>query len=469
MSDWDQEERSDDDDDDDDTSSDDIFYDSEEDATPFDNHLYEDLEMGATLEEIRRIVYRRPRSVHWVSPSGEISMHLAARESGDLSLIRFLWEEWPASVAEPDAVGRLALHHAAGSRAPLRTIAFLAGSYPGALRTQDEKGRVPLHLAVQRKRPTNIIEYLVGQRPESIREVDSDGRTALHLVFTKCWANSPKAALVQHLIRACPDAIRQRDRHGYLPLHVAAREVSDAQILQLLVDPWPESVRVATADDGRFPLHLAAAASGCFRSLDSVDFFRAAWPESIRAGDSHGDLPLHLAAAAGTTGVNEIRHLVQAWPPSVQVANARGHLPVHVAVCRRSPPRIDAVEVLLDEHPPSAAATDLGGSTPLHLAATGGIGSFLPSVYEPWRTQFHPRPSVADLIRFLVEQAPASIQVRDRQGLVPLHAAAASDASLDALFALATAWPGAVARQRRKEGGSRGPKRRRLSPSTLLA
>jgi ankyrin repeat protein len=435
-------------DDEDEDSDDDFFFDDDDDeATDFDHELYEMLEMEAPLEEIRPIVFRRPHSVRWVSfRDGENAFHLASRRSGGPDLVRFLWQEWPESVRVADASGRLALHHAASADADLRTIEFLVERNPGSVQERDDKGRIPLHYAVQRKKSLRILEYLVGRRPESIREVDSDGRTVLHLAFTECWSYSPTVPLIEYLIRRLPEAIRQTDRNGNLPLHVAAREVSDPRVLRLLVDPWPESVREATAVGGRLPLHIAASSSIGFRA--SVQFYLNLWPESIRAVDSNGNLPLHVAAAT-SAGADEIRPLLQAWPPSVQARNASGLLPLHFAVCRPRNPSIRVVRLLLNEHPPSARATDLeGGSTPLHLAATGGRGS-LPSVHEPdgpitVLSEADRSSEVLEIVKLLAEQASESVQMANRQGFLPLHVAAATDAALDVVFTLATAWPEAV-------------------------
>jgi ankyrin repeat protein len=116
--------------------------------------------------------------------------------------------------------------------------------------------------------------------------------------------------------------------------------------------------------------------------------------------------------------------LVRTNPATTQVANADGSLPIHLALAAKEP-SVKVVRILVKESPESLRAANGAGILPLQLAVS------------------RPNRSLA-LVRRLAEPWPEALKVSGRNGLLPLHVAAASGASLDVLFYLATKGPAAV-------------------------
>ncbi len=141
-------------------------------------------------------------------------------------------------------------------------------------------------------------------------------------------------------------------------------------------------------------------------------------PGSVEVADSLQALPLHRALDADRGKVAAL--LLNTAPATVR-ALCRGALPIHIAAKRCS---VGVVWMLLDAAPDTAAALDCRphglhqGGTPLHYAVArrpGGPGSLA-------------------VVRLLLLAAPESARVADARGQVPLHGAAAGEAS-SSLFA----------------------------------
>jgi Ankyrin repeats (3 copies) len=234
-----------------------------------------------------------------------------------------------------------------------------------------------------------------------------------------------------------PPMRQQGRRHSddnYLCLAVQCRSV---EVVQLLVQTWPDSVRERLSD-GALALHHAAHAVTCGeRSLDVVQYLVEQHPHSVRAKCRWGELPLHYAARGYAVSLPVVQFLVEQWPLSVREKAHRGFLPLHSAVyCSDTRSIVDVVRYLVGCWPGSIYERTNDGSLPLHLALESR------------------RPDMATL-RFLLEQWPDSIQEADDRGMLPLHLAAVSDAPLDLVYFLASKWPGAVLP--RHETGSNDP------------
>mmetsp|Transcript_120065 Transcript_120065/g.179380 ORF Transcript_120065/g.179380 Transcript_120065/m.179380 type:complete len:504 (+) Transcript_120065:85-1596(+) len=104
---------------------------------------------------------------------------------------------------------------------------------------------------------------------------------------------------VDKILEEHPDSIREVVESS-LPLHCALEEIDRGDdddddslrvVIQRLVDAYPESVKMAIADDGRLPIHCA-----CGETLQSIPVLRYLldrYPESINAKDIEGFTPLH--------------------------------------------------------------------------------------------------------------------------------------------------------------------------------
>jgi ankyrin repeat protein len=90
-----------------------------------------------------------------------------------------------------------------------------------------------------------------------------------------------------------PSSVRWAWPDGTIPLHDAAARRQDANLVQFLVEQWPESVQMADAQ-GRLALHHASS-SGSHAELDTFQFLVLQYPGAVCVKDDKGRIPLHHA------------------------------------------------------------------------------------------------------------------------------------------------------------------------------
>ena len=157
--------------------------------------------------------------------------------------------------------------------------------------------------------------------------------------------------------------------------------------------------------NGEIPLHLA-----CLHSLSIVKEVGAHTTDpNVRS--NLGETPLHVACRVGNCNV--LKYLVRNMHCDKSVQNDKGQLPLHIACCRLS---VNLVEILsnpkdlniqttADEISTYFYKTILSGDTPLHIAC---------------------RTTIMELIRFLLKQKHAKVNVANSVGELPLHVACRS-------------------------------------------
>ena len=107
-----------------------------------------------------------------------------------------------------------------------------------------------------------------------VRDLQQRRRVVIHQAVTNTFRlvhaacridNLPRAYFLQ-LLNDHPDAPLQRDEHGYLPLHYVLTSVKSNNILpspyqqfvlQELLERAPQAARIASAETGALPLHMA--------------------------------------------------------------------------------------------------------------------------------------------------------------------------------------------------------------------
>jgi ankyrin repeat protein len=71
-----------------------------------------------------------------------------------------------------------------------------------------------------------------------------------------CRKNAP-LNVIQLLVETWPDAVKEKSYHDWLPLHFAcSNKYVPLNVIQLLVKTWPDAVKEKTKN-GWLPLHFA--------------------------------------------------------------------------------------------------------------------------------------------------------------------------------------------------------------------
>jgi ankyrin repeat protein len=394
-----------------------------------------------------------PDALHERSNNGELPVHSAA-ELPAVDLLRLFVRHFPGSMRERAGDGATPLHRAVTS--PRRRSAatrFFLQEWPESVRETDAEGRTPLHVAARlgpNFRYRHLLErsvrigLLLDAWPDAVRATADDGSLPLHYA-----AATPEVGLVRHLVHLFPGSGFAVTNDGRAPVHCAVDGPYDRlvrvdtiwlhegrlAVLGFLLYEWPDSIRLP-CNNGLLPVHYAALRTV---KAHSVRFLVERWPESAGLPTADGgSLPVHLAVSGPVPKPEMVRFLAEHSPPTLLIRDSDGSLPLHLALTSTEPPSKEVVLALV-EHGPRALSTANGaGSLPVHLAAA--------------------RPDCPlDVLMMLVEAHPAALAVHHKaSGLLPFQMAAANSAELDVVFYLLSKWPPGVASCGGAGGGGGG-------------
>mmetsp|Transcript_31180 Transcript_31180/g.70515 ORF Transcript_31180/g.70515 Transcript_31180/m.70515 type:complete len:884 (-) Transcript_31180:72-2723(-) len=238
----------------------------------------------------------------------------------------------------------------------------------------------------------SIREWLAAHPSESERSLAATHQgqfltTALHMV---CKLMDPPVDIIESLIECAPETATWPDSNGWLPLTHACANGASCKVLQVLVDAYPEGKTVQDKRH-RTPLHFAFFRKDAKEdsTLDGAITNKGINNQDGEVGnsmteivrllsdsgaaelqDEGGMLPMHYAAAYGTTReVLEI--LVERYPGSVSQRENKGRNPLHLAMVnahRHSSPKV--VGFLLEgDSTDIIDAHDDDRHLPIHLLA----------------------------------------------------------------------------------------------------
>jgi ankyrin repeat protein len=265
-----------------------------------------------------------------------------------------------------------------------------------------------------------LIFNLAEAIPDHVRKNDKNGSLLLQ------WAakDISNAAVIAVVLKTYPEAAREKDEDGCLPLHWAAWKNSNAAVILELLKAYPDAAR-EKGKDGCLPLHWAAWKNS--NAAVIAELLRA-YPEAAREKNEFGSLPLHWAALNNSNAA-VIAELLKAYPEAAREKDKYGSLPLHVAVENNS--NVAVIAELLKAYPEAAREKDGGGRLPLHFALGNN--------------------SNAAVILELLEAYPEAAREKDEFGSLPLHWAAKDISSVAVIFELLKAYPEA-AREKDEDG-----------------
>lgn len=178
---------------------------------------------------------------------------------------------------------------------PAELMKDIIDAAPEVATWTDTHGWLPLHHACANGASPEVIRVLLDAYPDGKIAQDSLNRTPLHFFVTRS-SDAPKA-MVENAEMLCEGgAAELTDRGSMLPMHYACAYGTIPEVLQVLANAYPDSLR-AKEQKGRTPLHLAMVNAHRDTSPGVIKFLlEGKGSATVNRRDNDGFLPLHLLA-----------------------------------------------------------------------------------------------------------------------------------------------------------------------------
>ncbi|KAL7578977.1 hypothetical protein ACA910_019024 [Epithemia clementina (nom. ined.)] len=159
------------------------------------------------------------------------------------------------------------------------------------------------------------------------------GGIDLHEV-AKGW----KAAIARAKDPATRHEAQVKNDRGNLPLHSAASFRAPVEVIEALLEAYPEAASL-TNNYGNLALHFSAWKKG---PLESEKLLLKVYPEGAAQKNNHGNLPLHYAAHYNAP-LEVVEALYQAYPEGAHQKNNDNNTPLDLAIADGASPNVVAL------------------------------------------------------------------------------------------------------------------------------
>ncbi|XP_058234421.1 transient receptor potential cation channel, subfamily N, member 1 isoform X2 [Hemibagrus wyckioides] len=327
---------------------------------------------------------------------GDTSLHLAAeieknivhKDDEDVLIIRTLMGYSANIEAANRQTGETPIHYCAraGNVEVLQEMLSNVTSQflHIAINKQDKTGRSALLLAAQQGH-TPVVKLLLENNAR-VDVFDEEGKSALHLAAEQGHKEIADILLSNNAF------VHAKTKLALTPLHLSA-QIGSVHLVELLIKTYKASTDALSLSK-QTPLHLAAI-SGQLDVCNSLLNLGA----DITATDIDEQTPLHLAAEHDHSEV--VKLFLKQRPELATQPNKQGGTCISIAAAKGS---LSVIQELLMFYQGSLPKLHkkVNGSSPLHLATTGGY----------------------DEVVFALMEAGASATEEDLEGMTAIHLAA---------------------------------------------
>lgn len=148
--------------------------------------------------------------------------------------------------------------------------------------------------------------------------------------------------VIEALLNAYPDSVFcMESSYKRLPLHCACRKNAIVQVVELLLKQYADAA--LTADTlGRLPLHYALSNGADQKVVDLILKFK---PNSARGFDKRGWTPLHVACGVGAS-THVIHSILECYPEAVLMRTTKGSTPKQCLNLTNAPNKDEARKLI---------------------------------------------------------------------------------------------------------------------------
>jgi hypothetical protein len=190
----------------------------------------------------------------------------------------------------------------------------------------------------------------------------------LHLI---CKLSNPPTDIVRAILDASHDAASSVDAHGWLPLHYACAKGASTEVLQVLIEAYPEG-KLVQDNQSRTPLHFYVTRNSDLPTVMATNVSLLSDSGAAAMPDRGGMFPIHYACAYGNYPA-VLKVLKDAYPEGITVRESKGRTPMHLAMSnthRETSPGVLSF-LIENEGQFTFKMRDDEGNTPLHMLNLG--------------------------------------------------------------------------------------------------
>eukprot|EP00587_Corethron_hystrix_P001456 CAMPEP_0113319642 /NCGR_PEP_ID=MMETSP0010_2-20120614/13761_1 /TAXON_ID=216773 ORGANISM="Corethron hystrix, Strain 308" /NCGR_SAMPLE_ID=MMETSP0010_2 /ASSEMBLY_ACC=CAM_ASM_000155 /LENGTH=1280 /DNA_ID=CAMNT_0000177249 /DNA_START=110 /DNA_END=3953 /DNA_ORIENTATION=+ /assembly_acc=CAM_ASM_000155 len=218
-------------------------------------------------------------------------------------------------------------------------------------------------------RKWDICEELVCSNPAvvSYTFLAHGNQTLLHIIAAQ--RSAVPIGIVSRMLAGNNEGVGTADTDGNLPLHIAASNASNTNILRLILNLFRAGAAIKNNNDD-LPLHLAASCAS--DSEESVQLLLDAYADAIHIQNNRGQIPLHLVSSNERSSFASFHAILDVHKKSradAPVLDKNGDSPLTNAIKSRVPH--DFVKAFHDSQRNFVRIflqPDGRGQLPLHLA-----------------------------------------------------------------------------------------------------
>ena len=266
-----------------------------------------------------------------------LPLHFVLCERRSLGIVQALLDVYPKGVeARITGEGKLPLSLSLEYGASDDVVLAVLAAYPNAAEdcgTNDDISLLPLLTAIRKKRSLDVIKELLKVYPKGAETRLPEGELPLSLAITTSGISDD---VVLAVLEAYPDAVKDTVSNDIstLPLHLAILKKRSRDVINALIDVYPEgaTVRMKWQREEKLPLSYALT---CGVSDEVVLAILSAYPDAAKEKSAYYYglvmLPLHFAIRERRS--HEVaKALLDAYPGAVKEKTPTIQLPLHDAI-----------------------------------------------------------------------------------------------------------------------------------------
>ncbi|KAG7317234.1 hypothetical protein KOW79_019532 [Hemibagrus wyckioides] len=365
---------------------------------------------------------------------GSTLLHIASQNGHPKTVLAFINKGVPLHM--PNKYGAMCLHEAAKcGHAAVVEVLLMKGAHIDAT---TKEGLTALHIAAQNCRP-QVVQMLLGLGAQVELKAGKDMETPLHIA-----ARVERGEMVAEMLLKSGAEVNTEQENGETAMHIAARH-GNLQIMRLLVEEGAHLTWRSKA--GETPLHVAVRhchahmveeilnSLTCKRSREEAEL-------CVCKENQKGDTSLHLAAEIEKNIVHKddedvlIIRTLMGYSANIEAANRQDEqTPLHLAA---EHDHSEVVKLFLKQRPELATQPNKQGGTCISIAAAKGSLSVIQELlmfYQGSLPKLHKKVNGSsplhlattggyDEVVFALMEAGASATEEDLEGMTAIHLAA---------------------------------------------